>query len=519
MDSLLLSVRLVLAAVFVVAGVAKLADRAGAERALRDFGVPATLVRTVGRLLPLAEVATAVALLPAASAWYGSITALGLLLAFCVAIAISLARGRAPDCHCFGQLHSTPAGRPTLVRNGALAALAGFVVIQGRDDPGPSAVAWLGALPVGESAAIIGGAVMLGLLVAQTWLLVHLLRQSGRVLLRLDALEARSPVAGPPPIRTPTPHYPEVGLPLGTPAPSFALPDVAGAEHTLAELQALGRPLLLLFMDPNCGPCNALLPDVGRWHRELADVVTVAVVSRGSPDSNRGKLEEHGLGPVLLQRDYEVTTAYQAHGTPSAVLVRSDGTIGSPVAPGAEAIRSLVAHVSGPSSERPWVGLARLPMVNGQAHGHGHAHDPAHPTPLRIGNPAPTLTLPDLEGRLVSLDEFRPDPVLVLFWNPGCGFCQQMLPDLRAWETDLPTDAPQLLIVSTGTVEENRAQGLHSPIVLDRDFGAGRAFGAGGTPMAVLLDAEGRIASETVAGAQAVLALAGARSQQVEPAP
>ena len=37
----------------------------------------------------------------------------------------------------------------------------------------------------------------------------------------------------------------------------------------------------------------------------------------------------------------------------------------------------------------------------------------------------------------------------------------------------------------------------------------GSKFGASGTPMAVLVDAEGKIASEVAAGAPAVLALAG----------
>jgi hypothetical protein len=39
----------------------------------------------------------------------------------------------------------------------------------------------------------------------------------------------------------------------------------------------------------------------------------------------------------------------------------------------------------------------------------------------------------------------------------------------------------------------------------------GRTFGATGTPMAVLVDAEGKIASEVAAGAPAVLALASQR--------
>ena len=59
---------------------------------------------------------------------------------------------------------------------------------------------------------------------------------------------------------------------------------------------------------------------------------------------------------------------------------------------------------------------------------------------------------------------------MVLFWNPGCGFCQEMVPDLKAWEADPPQGAPKLLVVSTGTVAANRAMGLHAPIVLAQNF-------------------------------------------------
>src|SRR2546421_6349865 len=103
MSLALLIARLLLAAVFLVAGLAKLADLAGSQQALRDFGVPAKLSTPFGVLLPLAELAVAVALVPTVSVWWGSLGALALLLIFVVGIAFNLARGRTPDCHCFGQ--------------------------------------------------------------------------------------------------------------------------------------------------------------------------------------------------------------------------------------------------------------------------------------------------------------------------------------------------------------------------------------------------------------------------------
>src|SRR5438132_853184 len=104
MALVLLAARLALAGIFAVAGLAKLADLKGSRRAMRDFGVPARLATPAGLLLPLAELAAAAALVPVESAWAGALAALALLVLFVGGIGLSLARGRHPDCHCFGQL-------------------------------------------------------------------------------------------------------------------------------------------------------------------------------------------------------------------------------------------------------------------------------------------------------------------------------------------------------------------------------------------------------------------------------
>jgi peroxiredoxin len=146
----------------------------------------------------------------------------------------------------------------------------------------------------------------------------------------------------------------------------------------------------------------------------------------------------------------------------------------------------------------------------------GNGHDaPRPPVSSKIGEPAPDFSLPDLSGQEVSLSDFRGSQTLLLFWRPSCGFCQRMLADLKAWEAQPPKDASTLVVVSTDSVESNQAMGLRSPVLLDKDgMSVGRLFGATGTPMAVLVDEAGKIASELAAGAPAVLALAGADQAQ-----
>jgi hypothetical protein len=89
-----------------------------------------------------------------------------------------------------------------------------------------------------------------------------------------------------------------------------------------------------------------------------------------------------------------------------------------------------------------------------------------------------------------------------------------MLPDLKQWEANPQEGVPKLLVVSAGTAEANKEMGLTSPVVLDQHFAVGQAFGAPGTPSAVLVDEEGKVASDLGVGISAVLELAGARQGQ-----
>jgi len=132
-------------------------------------------------------------------------------------------------------------------------------------------------------------------------------------------------------------------LPLETPAPAFELVDLDGGAQTLASLREAGKSVLLIFSDPACGPCSTLLPQIDRWQRDLAEQVTIALISRGSRQANFESAARYGLRHVLLQHDREVATLYRAYGTPSGVLIRPDGTIGSALAAGGQEISSVVA--------------------------------------------------------------------------------------------------------------------------------------------------------------------------------
>ncbi len=199
MDIVLLSVRLGLAIVFVIAGVAKLADRTGSRHSLQAFGLPERLIPAAALALPVLEITIALGLLPASTAWLASIGVVVLLAGFVAGFAYNLARGRRPDGHCFGQLYSKPIGFETLLRNGLLAALAAVAVNAGPSGTGPSAVAWL--FDLRPDTLLLGGAVIPRTVISmiQAWFLIQLFRQHGRLLLRVETAGLPAPVAAPAP--------------------------------------------------------------------------------------------------------------------------------------------------------------------------------------------------------------------------------------------------------------------------------------------------------------------------------
>ena len=467
----LLAGRLVLAGVFLVAAVAKLLDRDGTRHAVQEFGAPAALAGPLALALPLAELAVAVLLIPTGAAIAGAAGALALLALFSAAIALSLARGLTPDCHCFGQLHSAPAGRTTLARNGALGAVAALVLAGSLAEPATGTFEWADGLSTAELLAVGLGLTLALVVAAGVAAFLKLLRSYGRALVRVERLEAVLAQAG---------HDLDgvdeaapTGLELGTPAPAFSLADAreAGARVTLDDLLEPRLPLLLVFTSPGCGPCAALMPDLANWQSAHGDRLRVTVLGQGEPDELRDEAERHGLRTVLADADGELYAAYEASGTPSAVLVTPEATIGSRLAAGPAAITELVAAVL----DRPG---------------------------LPVGAAAPSLEhLTPLDGRGPAQSRES----LVLFWNPDCGHCRTMHTDLLAWEAAANGSSPQLVVISTGSEESTRAEGFAAPLLLDPDWSAGRAFGASGTPSAVMLDADGRVSSELLVGAEAIL--------------
>jgi thiol-disulfide isomerase/thioredoxin/uncharacterized membrane protein YphA (DoxX/SURF4 family) len=328
MESLLIIVRLAIAGMFAVAGFSKLADQPQTRLGMVDFGLTRPAASLAAAVIPAAEISIAILLVLQSTAIYGAGAAVGLLALFSVAIGVNLLLGRHPSCNCFGQTRKESVTWHTLVRNTILlvAACAAFA---GLAYPGDSQAQWATGNDTVRNCLLL--ACML-----QAWFLYMLFQQNGRMLLRIDALESK--VGS----RSEAVREQEMPtLPVGSAAPAFRVQTARGETRTLDQLLGLrDRPTALVFVHPSCGPCRALMPELTSWQRNFGNRLQVFAIT-GSMSESAGYKYPDGI-PILFQSANEVGEAYNIAGTPAAVIVNADSTIGAPTAFGQEKILELL---------------------------------------------------------------------------------------------------------------------------------------------------------------------------------
>jgi peroxiredoxin len=134
------------------------------------------------------------------------------------------------------------------------------------------------------------------------------------------------------------------GLKAGTLAPDFQVPRIDEGELSLAELR--GRCVLLVFSDPNCGPCDELAPQLEDLHQNRPDL-QILMVSRRDAEATCAKAASLGLSfPIVMQNQWEISLKYALFATPIGYLIDEQGIILRDVAVGVGPILSLAVEAS-----------------------------------------------------------------------------------------------------------------------------------------------------------------------------
>lgn len=182
---------------------------------------------------------------------------------------------------------------------------------------------------------------------ATLFILYQVIKQQGRVLLRLDGIEQQLQT-----IAAATEPAVVEGLPVGEPFPAFKLPNLDGNEVALEDFS--GKKVLVVNWSSNCGFCTKIAPEFARLKQAFRlQNVELVLASSGDAETNRKLAREHGFeASVLLRQNAPAMPAFENYGTPVAFLLDEKGHVAKALAVGADRVPVLARYAVGEATEK-----------------------------------------------------------------------------------------------------------------------------------------------------------------------
>ena len=124
--------------------------------------------------------------------------------------------------------------------------------------------------------------------------------------------------------------------------------------------------------------------------------------------------------------------------------------------------------------------------------------------PVDVGYVAPNFTLPDLEGREVSLSDYRGKVVFLNIWATWCPPCRDEMPSMQRMYDALKGDRFEILAVSIDAGEARVVRkfmedlSLTFPALHDRNSQVYKLYQATGVPETFIIDHRGVIAARYI---------------------
>ncbi len=118
---------------------------------------------------------------------------------------------------------------------------------------------------------------------------------------------------------------------------------------------------------------------------------------------------------------------------------------------------------------------------------------------VKEGENAPNFTLKNLDGKEISLNQFRGKHVLINFWATWCGPCKIEMPSLEALYERFKDRNFVLLAISNDMFGANivkpfvKAHNINFPVLLDQRLKVSNAFGVVSLPTTFMIDPQGKI--------------------------
>ncbi len=129
---------------------------------------------------------------------------------------------------------------------------------------------------------------------------------------------------------------------------------------------------------------------------------------------------------------------------------------------------------------------------------------PALARKVRVGDPAPALSLDDLDGHVMNLSRLRGSVVLLHFWATWCPTCRAEMPLL---EEVSRAHAGEVVVLGINLGERKKkvagyiaAAGLTFPILLDPRGKVASAYDVIALPTTLIVDSHGLLAGDIPMG-------------------
>ncbi|TFG48187.1 MAG: TlpA family protein disulfide reductase [Anaerolineales bacterium] len=118
--------------------------------------------------------------------------------------------------------------------------------------------------------------------------------------------------------------------------------------------------------------------------------------------------------------------------------------------------------------------------------------------PIEVNQPAPELTLFDLDGNEVSLSDFRGEVVLLNNWATWCPPCRQEMPEFNAYYDKYKEQGFQVVAIEAGQPEEEvrsfvEEAGLDFVVLLDPENQSLITFQQTSLPNSFVIDRKGNL--------------------------
>jgi len=117
--------------------------------------------------------------------------------------------------------------------------------------------------------------------------------------------------------------------------------------------------------------------------------------------------------------------------------------------------------------------------------------------PGELTGAAPAFTLTDLDGKSVSLGEFRGKVVVLDFWATWCPPCRREIPDFIDLQKEYGSRGVQIVGIALDEPDKveafARQNGMNYPVLLGSDEISMRYGGIEGIPTTFIIDKSGKI--------------------------